>query len=114
MKNDLHPTNYPVIFVDTSAKVEFFTTSTRKNDEKRTVAGMDYFVIPIEISSASHPFYTGKQMLIDTARRVEKFTSRVGKKSAVAATRGGKTEKRAKKTAVRNAKKVSKDGQNKQ
>ena len=103
MKKEIHPKVNQVIFLDTSCGAEFFGTSTLSSKETRTVDGVEYMILPIEISSASHPFYTGKQILVDTARRVEKFTERAGKVAA-AATRKGKTAKHAAKTAARKAK----------
>ena len=67
--------------------------------------GVTYYVIPMEISSASHPFFTGKQVLVDTARRVEKFEERMKKTAGVAQTRKGKKVKRAKAVAKAEAKK---------
>lgn len=96
MKKDLHPTSHPVVFVDTSCNAEFVTTSTLKSEETRKIDGVDHFVIPVEISSASHPFYTGKQILVDTARRVEKFQERAKKQAEASATRKGKKAKKAK------------------
>lgn len=61
-------------------------------------------VLHIEISSSSHPFYTGKQILVDTARRIEKFGERVTKVAAASEARKGKTAKHAAKTAARKAK----------
>lgn len=94
MKPNIHPPSHPAIFVDTSGKAEFFTVSTRQGEETREVDGVTYQVIPIEISSASHPFYTGKQTLVDTARRVEKFQERTAKQKAIGALRKGKKVKR--------------------
>lgn len=99
MKVDIHPTTHPVVFVDTSCGAEFVTTSTLTSNETRAIDGVDHYVINIEISSASHPFYTGKQILIDTARRVEKFEARMKKQADAAATRKGKKAKKAKKAA---------------
>ncbi len=79
MKADIHPNIHPVIFVDTSTGTEFVTTSTLTSDEKKKVNGVDHFVIKVEISSASHPFYTGKRKLVDTAGRVDKFLERAKK-----------------------------------
>ena len=73
MKPDIHPDYHPVVFVDTSADFEFVTRSTKTSDETREIDGVDHYVIRVEISSASHPFYTGKQRFVDTAGRVEKF-----------------------------------------
>ena len=94
MKKATHPNVNPVVFVDTSCGAEFLTTSTLRSDEKRDIGGVSHFVLNVEISSASHPFYTGKQILIDTARRVEKFEERFNK-TAAASDRKGKKVKRA-------------------
>ncbi|MFA7245150.1 MAG: type B 50S ribosomal protein L31 [Candidatus Magasanikbacteria bacterium] len=95
MKKDIHPAVNPVVFVDTSCGAEFFTTSTLKSDKTREVNGVKYYEINIEISSASHPFFTGKQVLVDTARRVEKFHEKMAKQAAAAETRKGKKVKNA-------------------
>jgi len=95
MKANIHPVSYPTIFVDTSCGAEFFTVSTRKEGDARTLNGVTYQVIPIEISSASPPFYTGKQVLVDTARRVEKFQEKIAKTTAAAQIRKGKKAKKA-------------------
>jgi len=103
MKKAIHPQVNPVIFLDTSCGVEFVTTSTLKSEQTRDIAGVTHYILPIEISSASHPFYTGKQILVDTARRVEKFKERADKK-VDSTTRKGKTAKHAEKNAKRKAK----------
>lgn len=97
MKKDTHPTTRPTIFVDTSCGIEFITQSTLKSEETRDVKGVTYQIIRTEISSASHPFYTGKQVLVDTARRVEKFQEKMAKQKTASAARKGKKAKRAKK-----------------
>ncbi|RYG37969.1 50S ribosomal protein L31 [bacterium] len=78
MKKGIHPTNYPVIYVD--GDHEWIGTSTLKQTNTRTVDGQEYGVINCEISAFSHPFYTGQKRLVDTAGRVEKFMRRYGKK----------------------------------
>lgn len=103
MKKDIHPQVNNVIFLDTSCGVEFVTTSTLKSDQTREIDGVLHYILPIEISSASHPFYTGKQILVDTARRVEKFKERAEKQTA-ATERKGKSAKHAEKAAKRKAK----------
>ena len=93
MKKDIHPENYrPVIFLDTSSGERFLigsTVETKKTDKWDD--GKEYPLREIEISSASHPFYTGKDTVIDTAGRVEKFKARK------AAARNGVKSKAAKK-----------------
>lgn len=76
MKEGIHPTLNPVVFIDTSSGKEFVTTSTLTSKETKKINGVDHYVIKVEISSDSHPFYTGKAKLIDTAGRVEKFKAR--------------------------------------
>ena len=71
---------HPVIFRDGDAGVDFVTMSTRTSDRKETIDSVEYSVIPIEVSSASHPFYTGEDTIIDSTGRVEKFRIRAGKK----------------------------------
>jgi large subunit ribosomal protein L31 len=81
MKKEIHPEYRPVVFHDTSSDFKFMTRSTMSSDE--TVEwedGNTYPVIKIEVSSNSHPFYTGKKLFVDTAGRVEKFNRRYQKK----------------------------------
>ncbi len=79
MKQGLHPENYrPVVFKDMSNDDIFITRSTIGAKETIEIEGVIYPLIKIEISSSSHPFYTGKQKLVDTAGRVDKFMSRYG------------------------------------
>ena len=77
MKADIHPKLHPVVFVDSSCKAEFATLSTLTSKETKKINGVDHYVINVEISSACHPFYTGKQTLIDTAGRVDRFKAKM-------------------------------------
>ncbi|MBC7763662.1 MAG: type B 50S ribosomal protein L31, partial [Candidatus Saccharibacteria bacterium] len=65
-----------VVFRDLASGETFLTRSTVKSDKTIDLDGVTYPVIDVEISSASHPFYTGKQRILDSAGRVEKFNSR--------------------------------------
>lgn len=76
MKEGLHPEYHPVVFVDSAADFELVTRSTKTSSETRDIDGVDHYVIRVEISSASHPFFTGEQRFVDTAGRVEKFQRR--------------------------------------
>lgn len=77
MKTDLHPEDFrPVIFEDVTAGVRFLIASTIKTDKTDTMDGKEYPIFQVEISSASHPFYTGQAKIVDTAGRVEKFKAR--------------------------------------
>ena len=76
MKTGIHPTAYPVLFVD--GEHEWTGISTSKSNTTRVVDGVEYSVINVEISAFSHPFYTGQKKLVDTAGRVEKFMRRYG------------------------------------
>ena len=76
MKTDIHPTYQAVVFRDLGSGETFLTRSTVTSDKKIELDGVEYPVIDVEISSASHPFYTGKQRIMDSAGRVEKFNQR--------------------------------------
>lgn len=81
MKKDIHPNYRDVVFFDTSSDYKFITKSTIETSETiEWEDGKEYPVYKIEVSSNSHPFYTGKKMLLDTAGRVEKFNKRYAKK----------------------------------
>ena len=79
VKKDIHPEYRPVVFQDVSTGYAFLTRSTVST--KRTIEwedGNEYPLVTLEISSSSHPFYTGTQRLLDTAGRVERFQRRYG------------------------------------
>ena len=80
MKKGIHPENYrTVAFKDMSNGHVYLTKSTVSTKETELVDGVEYPVIKLEISSSSHPFYTGKMKLVDTAGRVDKFNNRFKK-----------------------------------
>lgn len=74
MKSDIHPQYNPVVFVD--GEHEIITRSTMTSKETREIDGVEHYVVPVEISAYSHPFYTGKQKLMDTEGRVDRFLKR--------------------------------------
>ena len=76
MKSEIHPEYAPVVFRDLASGATFLTRSTVSSDKTIDLDGETYPVIDVEISSESHPFYTGKQRIMDSAGRVEKFNSR--------------------------------------
>lgn len=77
MKKDIHPKYRPVVFQDAGAEFAFLTRSTVKTDETiKWEDGQEYPLFKIEVSSASHPFYTGKHKIMDTGGRVDKFRRR--------------------------------------
>jgi large subunit ribosomal protein L31 len=78
MKPDIHPKYYPVVFID--GDHEIISRSTVTSKEKRDINGVEHNVINVDISAYTHPFYTGKQRLVDTAGRVERFKQRFAKK----------------------------------
>lgn len=81
MKKDIHPNYQEVVFWDLSSDFKFITRSTMGSKETiKWEDGKEYPVIKIEVSSQSHPFYTGKKMFLDTAGRVDKFNQRMAKK----------------------------------
>ena len=81
MKKDLHPDGYRmVVFKDMSNGYTFMTKSTAPSKEKiKMDDGKEYPLVKLEISNTSHPFYTGKMKLVDTAGRVDKFNTRYKK-----------------------------------
>ncbi|MFD2246096.1 type B 50S ribosomal protein L31 [Pontibacter ruber] len=81
MKKGIHPEYREVVFQDMTSDYKFITRSTMTSSETITMEdGKEYPVIKVEVSSASHPFYTGKNIFVDTAGRVEKFNTRYKKK----------------------------------
>ncbi len=82
MKAEGHPTLNPVCFVDVATGKRFLTKSTMKSPRKETIDGLEYHVIVRDVTMDSHPAYTGEKRLVDTAGRVEKFTSKFKRSSA--------------------------------
>ena len=81
MKKGLHPETYRLVaFKDMSNDEVFITRSCANTKETIVIDGVEYPVIKLEISNTSHPFYTGKMKLVDTAGRVDKFYQRYAKK----------------------------------
>jgi len=82
MRKDIHPENYRfVIFKDMTNDSTFLSKSTAKTSDTATWEdGNEYPLIKLDISSSSHPFYTGKKMMVDTAGRIDKFKKRYAKK----------------------------------
>jgi len=79
MKKGIHPENYrPVVFKDMSNEEIFISRSTINAKDTIEVDGVTYPLVKLDITSSSHPFYTGKQKLVDTAGRVDKFMTRYG------------------------------------
>ena len=79
MKADIHPKYNEVVFQDVTSDLVFLTRSTLSSKETiKWEDGKEYPLIKVEVSSASHPFYTGKQKLMDTSGRVDKFRKRYG------------------------------------
>lgn len=76
MKEGIHPNYREVVFQDMSSDFKFVTRSTIQTKETITLDGKEYPLAKIEVSSESHPFYTGQQKVLDTAGRVEKFRNK--------------------------------------
>jgi large subunit ribosomal protein L31 len=80
MKKGIHPANYRLVaFKDMSNETTFLTRSTVQTRETIEIDGIEYPLYKLEISNTSHPFYTGKMKLVDTAGRVDKFMNRYKK-----------------------------------
>jgi len=101
MKSSIHPTEYrPVVFSDEVAKFAFLTQSTAQTkDTIKWEDGNEYPLVKIHISSASHPFFTGEEKIIDTEGRVDRFKARF----AAAEERKAQLANKAKKAAARKA-----------
>ena len=80
MRTDIHPENYRLVaFKDMSNEDVFITKSTVDSKEVIEVEGVEYPLVKLEISRTSHPFYTGKSKLVDTAGRIDKFKNKYKK-----------------------------------
>lgn len=81
MRKDIHPKVREVVFKDISCDYSFRGTSTMNSNEMvKWEDGKEYPMIKVEISSASHPFFTGKQRVMDTEGRIDRFKKKYGKK----------------------------------
>ena len=76
MKAEGHPSLNKVCFLDIGTGRRFLTTSTMKSGRKEQIDGTEYFIIARDVTMDSHPAYTGEKRLVDTAGRVEKFTTK--------------------------------------
>lgn len=89
MKKDIHPNYHPAVFVDIPTGQRFIAHTTMTSRENETLEdGTEVPVIKLDITSASHPFYTGKKTILDTAGRVDRFNQRRGANAAPAARSG--------------------------
>ena len=80
MKKSIHPENYRLVaFKDMSNNDIFLAKSTAQTSETVSVDGVDYPLVKLEISRTSHPYYTGKSKLVDTAGRIDKFKTKYAK-----------------------------------
>lgn len=104
MKSNLHPNDYrPVVFSDDTAGFAFLTQSTAQSNETiKWEDGNEYPLIKVHISSASHPFFTGEEKIIDTEGRVDRFKNR----AAAAEARKQELANKAKKANANKAKKT--------
>ncbi len=80
MKSDIHPDYHKVLFVDSATGEQWVSRSTLTSEETREVDGEQLPVIKLEISAASHPFWTGQAREVDSEGRVDRFRKRYGKK----------------------------------
>ncbi len=74
MKESIHPDYHPVVFVDGEHEIVTYSTMTSK--ETREINGVEHYVIGLDISAYSHPFFTGKEKMLDTEGRVDRFLKR--------------------------------------
>ena len=83
MKKNIHPKTQQVIFKDLSSDFQILTTSTIQTKQTAEFEGKSYPMVSFDVSSASHPFYTGKQRLLDTEGRAKKFMKKYKKQSSM-------------------------------
>ena len=95
MRKDIHPEYREVLFHDTSIDMYFVVPSSLETDQTKEWEGKTYPYFQLEVSSSSHPFYTGKQNLVDTAGRVDKFRKRFGNKKKAASVEEAPVEEEA-------------------
>ena len=97
-KKDLHPKDYrDVVFMDEAAGFSFLTKSTAKIEETtKWTDGNEYPLVKVQISSASHPFFTGEEKIIDTEGRVDRFKARAAKAATMKEALANKAKKAAK------------------
>jgi large subunit ribosomal protein L31 len=81
MKDEIHPNVREVVFQDIVSGAAFLVLSPIKTEAKIEIDGKIYPLYKVDVSSASHPFYTGTQRILDTAGRVEKFANKLGGKT---------------------------------
>ena len=82
MKSGIHPEYHPVVFVDVSTGDEIVTRSTLTSGDTRDIDGVSHYVINCDITSFTHPFYTGKQKLLDSEGRIDRFRRKYAHLSA--------------------------------
>ncbi|MEE9296120.1 MAG: type B 50S ribosomal protein L31 [Phycisphaerae bacterium] len=90
MKKGIHPEYRPVVFRDVGADFQMLTRSTIKTKDTVTLDGVEYPLVKLDISSASHPFFTGQQKFVDTMGRVQRFQTKFGGEYFKSADKKGK------------------------
>ncbi len=109
-KTELHPKDYrDVVFSDEAAGFSFLTKSTAKSEETiKWTDGNEYPLVKVQISSASHPFFTGEEKIIDTEGRVDRFKARAAKAAAMKSALENQAKKLAKEAEKKEKAKESK------
>lgn len=79
MKKNLHPKLNNVVFIDITTGEEYITKSTITSEKTKQINGEEYYVVQVQVSSSSHPFYTGKHRIVDTENLVKKFEKKTKK-----------------------------------
>lgn len=109
MKKDIHPKNYrSVVFQDLNNGTQFVTKSTVDAEETVKIDGVEYPLVKVHISSASHPFFTGEERVLDVEGRVDKFKARREAAEKAKAARTAKAQKETKRKEDKDAKKAEK------
>ncbi len=107
MKKDLHPDNYRlVVFQDLNNNTTFLTRSTAASEETITLDGVEYPLVKVHVSSASHPFFTGEEKVLDIEGRVDKFKARAAAGQAAREKRAAAAKKVTKRAEAKTAKRA--------
>jgi large subunit ribosomal protein L31 len=107
MKKDIHASNYrPVVFQDLNNNTTFLTRSTVATEETITLEGTEYPLVKVHISSASHPYFTGEERIVDVEGRVDKFKARAAAGQAAREKLANAAKKQASRKVSQEAKKA--------
>ncbi len=113
MKKNIHPKLNPVIFVDESTKEEIISYSTLTSNETKEVDGVKHYVIRMDITALSHPYFTGEMRFVDTQGRVDKFMAKMKKAKALKSKKAPKKQTKKQQTKAKSYQEILREQQTK-